>query len=193
MDLLHSSHGKCSKECYNWQWNVIFDNRWTWFLYFKWRLLTQHIQESLQVTPGPLPDFWPGPGDESKGREAPRVLLPTFKWPSSEINPMLTLDNTVQYTLYRLLFFLGTCMQTTWASKSANIPSRNYTLELPSPSWHIGDHVASYPGHMGELFLNDLGTGLDIVDVLVAFFHASSSFPSALPLYVGRAWEWRPQ
>ena len=29
------------------------------------RLLTQHIQESLQVTPGPFPDFWVGPGDEA--------------------------------------------------------------------------------------------------------------------------------
>ena len=49
---------KCSKECYNWQWR-------TWFLYSKRRLLTQHIRESLQVTPGPFPDFWVGPGDEA--------------------------------------------------------------------------------------------------------------------------------
>ena len=28
-------------------------------------MLTQHIQESLQVTPGPFPDFWVGPGDEA--------------------------------------------------------------------------------------------------------------------------------
>ena len=28
-------------------------------------MLTQHIQENLQVTPGPFPDFWVGPGDEA--------------------------------------------------------------------------------------------------------------------------------
>ena len=28
-------------------------------------MLTQHIQESLQVTPGPIPNFWVGPGDEA--------------------------------------------------------------------------------------------------------------------------------
>ena len=28
-------------------------------------MLTQHIRESLQVTPGPFPDFWVGPGDEA--------------------------------------------------------------------------------------------------------------------------------
>ena len=28
-------------------------------------MLTRHIQESLQVTPGPFPDFWVGPGDEA--------------------------------------------------------------------------------------------------------------------------------
>ena len=58
IDLLHSSCGKCFKECYNWQWR-------TWFLYSKRRLLTQHIQESLQVTSGPFPDFWAGPGDKA--------------------------------------------------------------------------------------------------------------------------------
>ena len=26
-------------------------------------MLTRHIRESLQVTPGPFPDFWAGPGD----------------------------------------------------------------------------------------------------------------------------------
>ena len=31
-------------------------------------MLTQHIRESLQVTPGPFPDFWVGPGDEAKGQ-----------------------------------------------------------------------------------------------------------------------------
>ena len=33
-------------------------------------MLTQHIRESLQVTPGmpgPFPDFWVGPGDEAGG------------------------------------------------------------------------------------------------------------------------------
>ena len=29
-------------------------------------MLTRHIQESLQVTPGPFPDFWVGPGDEAR-------------------------------------------------------------------------------------------------------------------------------
>ena len=28
-------------------------------------MLTRHIWESLQVTPGPFPDFWAGPGDEA--------------------------------------------------------------------------------------------------------------------------------
>ena len=28
-------------------------------------MLTRHIPESLQVTPGPFPDFWVGPGDEA--------------------------------------------------------------------------------------------------------------------------------
>ena len=28
-------------------------------------MLTQHIRESLQVTPGPFPDFWVGSGDEA--------------------------------------------------------------------------------------------------------------------------------
>ena len=30
-------------------------------------MLTRHIRESLQVTPGPFPDFWVGPGDEVDG------------------------------------------------------------------------------------------------------------------------------
>ena len=29
-------------------------------------MLTQHIRESLQVTPVPFPDFWVGPGDEAR-------------------------------------------------------------------------------------------------------------------------------
>ena len=36
---------------------VIIGNGRTWFLYSKWRLLTQHIQEFLQVWPGPFPSF----------------------------------------------------------------------------------------------------------------------------------------
>ena len=28
-------------------------------------MLTRHIRESLQVTPGPFPNFWVGPGDEA--------------------------------------------------------------------------------------------------------------------------------
>ena len=28
-------------------------------------MLTRHIREYLQVTPGPFPDFWVGPGDEA--------------------------------------------------------------------------------------------------------------------------------
>ena len=28
-------------------------------------MLTRHIREGLQVTPGPFPDFWVGPGDEA--------------------------------------------------------------------------------------------------------------------------------
>ena len=28
-------------------------------------MLTRHIREFLQVTPGPFPEFWAGPGDEA--------------------------------------------------------------------------------------------------------------------------------
>ena len=35
--------------------NVVVGNGQTWFLYSKRRLLTRHIQELLQVTPGPFP------------------------------------------------------------------------------------------------------------------------------------------
>ena len=28
-------------------------------------MLTRHIRESLQVTPGPFPDFWAGPEDKA--------------------------------------------------------------------------------------------------------------------------------
>ena len=34
-------------------------------------MLTRHIREFLQVTPGPFPDFWVGPGDEA----TPRVII----------------------------------------------------------------------------------------------------------------------
>ena len=50
---------KCSKECYNWQ---LIGSGQIWFLYSKRRLLTQHMQESLQVTPGPFPIFGQGLG-----------------------------------------------------------------------------------------------------------------------------------
>ena len=33
-------------------------------------MLTRHIRESLQVTPGPFPDFWVGPGDEATENKA---------------------------------------------------------------------------------------------------------------------------
>ena len=36
-------------------------------------MLTRHIRESLQVTPGPFPDFWVGPGDEAMA--SPSKLL----------------------------------------------------------------------------------------------------------------------
>ena len=29
-------------------------------------MLTWHIRESLQVTPGPFLDFWAGPGDKAR-------------------------------------------------------------------------------------------------------------------------------
>ena len=44
--------------------NLVIGNGRTWFLYSKWRLLTQRIQEFLQVWPGPFPAFWAGSGDE---------------------------------------------------------------------------------------------------------------------------------
>ena len=36
-------------------------------------MLTRHIRESLQVTPGPFPDFWVGPGDEARPFPCERV------------------------------------------------------------------------------------------------------------------------
>ena len=36
-------------------------------------MLTRHIWEYLQVTPGPFPDFWVGPGDEARSRLAGRI------------------------------------------------------------------------------------------------------------------------
>ena len=36
-------------------------------------MLTLHIRESLQVTPGPFPDFWVGPGDEATAVHAGRL------------------------------------------------------------------------------------------------------------------------
>jgi len=49
---------------FKWSWNesAIFTcqevGNWQWFLYSKWRLLTQHIWEFLQVWPDPFPSFW---------------------------------------------------------------------------------------------------------------------------------------
>ena len=40
-------------------------------------VLTQHIREFLQVTPGPFPDFWVGPGDEAMWMGAEHV---GFEW-----------------------------------------------------------------------------------------------------------------
>ena len=41
-------------------------------------MLTRHIRESLQVTPGPFPDFWVGPGDEASSAvwadDGPKVV-----------------------------------------------------------------------------------------------------------------------
>ena len=39
-------------------------------------MLTRHIREYLQVTPGPFHDFWVGPGDEAKGAEHSVQLHP---------------------------------------------------------------------------------------------------------------------
>ena len=54
-------------------------------------MLTQHIRESLQVTPGPFPDFWVGPGDE-----AISVLQATESWagPGNEARLKPSLDIT---------------------------------------------------------------------------------------------------
>ena len=46
--------------------NVVIGNGRKWFLYSKWRLLTQHIREYLPVWPGPFSQFWAGPGEEAK-------------------------------------------------------------------------------------------------------------------------------
>ena len=64
--------------------NVIIGNGRTWFLYSKWRLLTQHIRESLQVTPAPFPDFWLGLGDEAS------VNVLQARWSMPVYNAALT-------------------------------------------------------------------------------------------------------
>ena len=52
-------------------------------------MLTRHIREFLQVTPGPFPDFWVGPGDEARlGPGGPILALAT--WTGLE-NATLTL------------------------------------------------------------------------------------------------------
>ena len=55
IDSLRLSHASALR-------NVIIANGRMWFLYSKRRLLTQHIRESLQVTPGPFPVFGWGLG-----------------------------------------------------------------------------------------------------------------------------------
>lgn len=43
--------------------NLVISNGRIWFVYFKWRLVTQHIRKFLPVWPGPFPVcFWAGPG-----------------------------------------------------------------------------------------------------------------------------------
>ena len=43
-------------------------------------MLTRHIRESLQVTPGPIPDFWAGPGDEASAEPiSSKRIAPTDK------------------------------------------------------------------------------------------------------------------
>ena len=61
-------------------------------------MLTRHIRESLQVTPGPFPDFWVGPGDEASLRAAilanshmtyqphPQVMGEELEHPTSAVN-----------------------------------------------------------------------------------------------------------
>ena len=46
--------------------NLVIGNERTWFLYSKRRLLTQHIWELLQATPGPFLIFWVGPGNKAR-------------------------------------------------------------------------------------------------------------------------------
>ena len=57
--------------------NVVTGNERTWFLYSKWRILTQHIQKFLHVWPGPFPDFWAGSGNEASQecRHSPTTLF----------------------------------------------------------------------------------------------------------------------
>ena len=49
-------------------------------------MLTRHIRESLQVTPGPFPDFWVGPGDEATSTIPPPdvILRRSFTRPGNE-------------------------------------------------------------------------------------------------------------
>ena len=59
-------------------------------------MLTQHIREFLQVTPGPFPDFWVGPGDEATHPPFVSVPKPPF--------PFLTIYFSVFPS--SLLFFI---------------------------------------------------------------------------------------
>ena len=66
IDLVRLSRGKNSKECYiietecyNWQWTNVIPLLQT-------KTADTAHREYLQVTPGPFPDFWVGPGDEAR-------------------------------------------------------------------------------------------------------------------------------
>ena len=80
--------------------NSVIGNGQTWFLYSKRRLLTQHIREFLQMTPGPsLSQFFRvGPGDETNSEVSSMV------WPCC-LNSRLSPDAMWKYSSHASLLW----------------------------------------------------------------------------------------
>ena len=62
-------------------------------------MLTRHIRESLQVTPGPFPDFWVGPGDEASLMWVSIGLVQAFNHMTEGAYPHTTYLFPLQVTL----------------------------------------------------------------------------------------------
>ena len=52
-------------------------------------MLTRHIRESLQVTPGPFPDFWVGPGDEASKHLGDGLTMDVVKPHPNNVTPLV--------------------------------------------------------------------------------------------------------